>query len=146
MDLSYKFLGNSKKFTWTSTWNGMEWRSLLSMSCGGNCWIWNVGIPWNSNRIQLAGASAILAFHSIKIPMESSGIGQNPGAPRNGIHWNPLELHLDSNVKFNPNGFPRIPLYSVGIQIFQLNSNRFQQIPMFALVTVIIHKKYMGKY
>ena len=41
---------------------------------------WTVGIPWNSDRIHLAGASAILVFHSMEFPMES-----------NGIHWNHLE-------------------------------------------------------
>ena len=30
---------------------------------------------------------------------------------------------------------------SIGIPIFQENSNRFQQIPMFAFVTIIILKK-----
>ena len=122
-------------------WYGMEvftlhelWWKLLDLEC------------WNSMEFQQNPVGWSLSHFGFPFHENSNGIQWNWSESRSPQEWNPLEFHLDSNVKFNPNGFPRIPLYSVEIQIFQLNSNRFQQIPMFALVTVIIHKKYMVKY
>ena len=68
----------------------------------------NLRIPWNSNRIHLAGASAILVFHSMEFPMETDGIHQNH-LESVGIHWN---SHTIGNM-----GIP-------------MDSNRFQQIPI----------------
>ena len=124
--------------------HGMEnqngWRSLLSsMSSWGFCQIPSgksefCGIPWNFYGKHLAGASAIWVSFSMKIPtffqgipMEMVGIQEPPGMIPNGICWNLLE--------------------SIGIPIFPMvwefqwiptDSNRFQWIPMFACVTIII--------
>ena len=64
-------------------------------------------------------------------PTESSGISWNPGASRNGFHWNLLEsvgIHWNS---------PKIWEF----QWIPTHSNTFQWIPMFAFVTIIIFKK-----
>ena len=95
-------------------------RSLLSpMSSGGIC-----RIP----RIHLAGASAILVFHSMEFPTESDGIQWNQLESRSLQEWFPLEC---VGMCWNPLEFP----YFGGIPT---DSNRFQRIPMFAFVTIII--------
>jgi hypothetical protein len=78
----------------------------------------NVGIPWNSDRIQLAGASAILVSNSMEIPTESDG-----------IQWKLLESgSLQEQFPLESIGIPfrfqGIPMEST----FQFNSNGFQEI------------------
>ena len=52
----------------------------------------NVRIPWNSDRIHLAGASAILDFHSMEFPTEFDGIQEPLGMVSNGFQCLPLLL------------------------------------------------------
>ena len=83
----------------------------------------NVGIPWNSDRIHLARASAILVFHSMEFPTESDRIQWNQlesGSLQEwfplesiGMCWNPLEcvgIHWNSTEIWNSNGFKCLPL------------------------------------
>ena len=100
---------------------------------------WNVRIAWNSDRIHLAGASAILVFHSMEFPTESDGIWQNQLESRSLWEWFPLE---SIGMCWNPLEFA----YFGGIP---MDSNRFQQIPMDSNVCLCyyynIKKKYMSK-
>ena len=96
-------------------WSQWGWRSLLPHEFWRNPLDsdWNVGIPWNSDRIHLAGASAILVFHSMEFPTESNRIQQNPvesvgiqeplGMVSIGIHWNVLKSI----------GIPWIPMFDL---------------------------------
>ena len=98
------------------------------------------GIPWNSDGIQMAEASAILVSNSIEIPMESdrirwnlmetTGIREPPGTVSIGIHWNSDQIPWNSNGKYIPAKFQWNLTESIGIWIFQWNSDKFRQIPI----------------
>ena len=77
----------------------------------------NVGIPWNSDRIHLAGASAILVFHSIEFPTESNRIWRNQLESGSLREWFPLE---SAGMCWNPWEFQWIPTHSNGFQCLPL--------------------------
>jgi len=58
----------------------------------------NVGIPWNSDGIQMAEASAILVSNGIRRNlMETTRIREPPGTVSIGIHWNSNQIPWNSN-------------------------------------------------
>ena len=88
--------------------------------------------PWNSDRIHLAGASAILVFHSMEFPTESDGIQWNQLESGSLQEWFPLE---SVGMCWNPLEFPYF--------------GEFQWIPTHSNVCLCyyyhIKKKYMSK-